>query len=114
MSKAGKRLIESAQQALDFAKGKADTKTYQIHIPEEIDVKRIREELNMSQSEFAEHFGFSVRTLQEWEQKRSVPRGIARNFLIVLQREPEMVRQALVSPASLQPAQDQTATPTSE
>jgi putative transcriptional regulator len=46
--------------------------------------------------EFADYFGFSVRTLQEWKQGRSVPRGMARNFLILLQREPEMVRAALV------------------
>jgi putative transcriptional regulator len=98
MSKAGKRLIESAQQALDFVEGAADAQEYRVHIPEEIDVKSIRESLNMSQAEFAEHFGFSVRTLQEWEQNRSVPRGVAKNFLILLQREPDMVRNALIAP----------------
>jgi putative transcriptional regulator len=98
MSDAGKRLIESAQQALDFAKGNTATEDYRVHIPDEIDVKQIREELGMSQSEFAEHFGFSVRTLQEWEQGRSEPRGVARNFLIVLRREPAMVRKALTTP----------------
>jgi putative transcriptional regulator len=98
MSDAGKRLIESAQQALDFAKGNAAADNYRVHIPNEINVKKIREELGMSQSEFAEHFGFSVRTLQEWEQGRSEPRGVARNFLIVLRREPAMVRKALTTP----------------
>lgn len=96
MSDAGKRLIESAQQALAFSKGTADEEKYRVYVPEVIDVKRIRESLSMSQSEFAAHFGFSVRTLQEWEQGRSTPRGVARNFLILLQREPEMVRSALV------------------
>jgi putative transcriptional regulator len=103
MSKAGKRLIESAQQALEFAVGTADDKAYRVHIPDEIDVKQIRENLGMSQAQFAVHFGFSVRTLQEWEQGRSVPRGVALNFLILLQREPEMVRNTLVSP--LEPPQ---------
>ena len=98
MSDAGKHLIESAQQALDFAKGNATAEDYRVHIPDEIDVKKIREELGMSQSEFAEHFGFSVRTLQEWEQGRSEPRGVARNFLIVLRREPAMVHRALTTP----------------
>lgn len=97
MSKAGKRLIESAEQALAFAKGTSSQAGYRVHIPTEIDVKRIREDLHMTQAEFAAHFGFSVRTLQEWEQGRSVPRGVARNFLILLQREPEMVRQTLVA-----------------
>jgi putative transcriptional regulator len=97
MSKAGKRLIESAQQALDFVEGKAETSGYRIQIPDEIDVKRIRESLHMSQTEFAAYFGFSVRTLQEWEQGRSVPRGVAKNFLILLQRDPEMVRKTLAA-----------------
>ena len=51
----------------------------------------------MSQLEFAEHFGFSVRTLQEWEQGRSVPSGAARNFLIVIAKEPDIVRKALLA-----------------
>lgn len=59
-------------------------------------VKQIRRALGMSQVEFAAHFGFSVRTLQEWEQGRSAPRGVARNFLILLQREPDLVRQVLL------------------
>lgn len=102
MSEAGKRLIESAQQALDFAKGTANPEQYRVHIPQEIDVRHIRESLGMSQREFADYFGFSVRTLQEWEQGRSVPRGVARNFLILLQREPEIVRNTLLG-ANLPP-----------
>jgi putative transcriptional regulator len=97
MSKAGKRLIESVQQALDFATGKGNIADYRVFIPDEINTKKIRESLGMSQSEFAEYFGFSVRTLQEWEQGRSMPRGVAKNFLILLSREPEMVRNTLIS-----------------
>lgn len=104
MSEAGKRLIESAQQALDFVEGAADVSEYRVFIPEEINVKRIRENLSMSQSEFAAYFGFSVRTLQEWEQGRSVPRGVAKNFLILLQRDPDMVRRVLMDlPSPHQP-----------
>jgi len=95
MSEAGKRLIESAQQALEFAKGTANTADYRIMLPKEIDVKQIREQLGLSQSEFARRFGFSVRTCQEWEQGRSRPRGVALNFLILLQQEPEMVHRTL-------------------
>src|ERR1044072_5455240 len=97
MSKAGKRLITSAEQALQFAKGEGNAKDYRVHIPKEIDVKRIRTKLDMSQGEFAEAYGFSVRTVQEWEQGRSVPQGAAKNFLVVLDREPAAVRRALVA-----------------
>lgn len=98
MSDAGKRLIESAQQALDFIEGKANENEYRVHIPEEINVKTIRESLNMTQLEFAEHFGFSIRTLQEWEQGRRVPSGVAKNFLVLLKRNPDMVRKTLLAP----------------
>jgi putative transcriptional regulator len=97
MSDAGKRLIESAEQALAFAEGRAQPKAYRVHIPEEIDVRRIREQFHMSQAQFAKEFGFSVRTLQEWEQGRSVPRGVSKHFLLVLQREPEAVKRALAA-----------------
>jgi putative transcriptional regulator len=100
MSKAGKRLIESAQQALEFVEGTADASRYRIHLPDDIDVKQIREAMAMSQTEFADHFGFSVRTLQDWEQGRRVPSGVAKNFLILLKRAPDMVRETLLSPES--------------
>ena len=97
MSKLGKRLITSAEEALAFAKGEGNAKDYRVHILKEIDVKRIRTKLDMSQGEFAAAFGFSVRTVQEWEQGRSVPQGAAKNFLVVLDREPAAVRRALVA-----------------
>lgn len=97
MSKAGKLLIESAKQALAFAEGTVQPSEYRVTIPDEIDVKAIREALDMSQSEFAEHFGFSVRTLQDWEQGRRVPSGVAKNFLILLQRAPDLVRETLLA-----------------
>jgi putative transcriptional regulator len=97
MSEAGKRLIESAEQALAFAEGRKGQQGYRVHIPEGIDVRRIRGQFHMSQAQFAQEFGFSVRTLQEWEQGRSVPRGVSKHFLIVLQKEPEAVRRALTA-----------------
>lgn len=97
MSEAGKRLIESAEQALAFAEGRATQEDYRVHIPKEIDVRHIREQFHMSQGQFAQEFGFSVRTLQEWEQGRSVPSGVSKHFLLVLQKEPEAVRRALTA-----------------
>jgi putative transcriptional regulator len=78
MTKAGQRLIESAEQALAFAKGQAIKADHRVYIPEEIDVKKIRQKFHMSQARFAKHFGFCICILQEWEQGRSVPRGVAK------------------------------------
>jgi putative transcriptional regulator len=91
----GQRMIASAKQALAFAKGEVNGCV--VHVPDGIDVARIRGKVNMSQRQFAAHFGVSVRTIQEWEQGRAVPSGPARALLIVIDREPKAVRRALVS-----------------
>jgi putative transcriptional regulator len=92
----GERMIESARQALAFAKG--DTaQGYEVHLPDEIDVKAIRQKIALSQSEFAKLFGLSKRTLEHWEHGRRVPSGPARAFLTVIAREPDAVRRALLA-----------------
>jgi putative transcriptional regulator len=62
---------------------------------QKINVKKIRNKLHLSQSEFADYFGVSTRTIQEWEQERRTPTGTARNFLKVIEQEPEAVLRAL-------------------
>ena len=91
----GQRMIESSKQALAFAEGNDNGCV--VHIPDEIDVARIREKGDISQRQFAAYFSVSVRTVQEWEQGRSVPSGPSRALLIVIEREPEAVRRALVT-----------------
>ena len=95
MTTAGERILKSAKQALAFAEGKEEH-GYMVHIPEEINVRRIREKLGMSQKAFAEYFGVNLRTIQDWEQGRRVPSGPSRNFLFVIDQEPEVVRRVLV------------------
>ena len=92
---AGERLIESARQALAFAKGKEDHGC-EVHVPDDIDVKAIRENISLSQSEFAKLFGLSKRTLEHWEHGRRIASGLARAFLTVIAREPDAVRRALL------------------
>ena len=77
MSKAGERMIRSARQALAFAQGEKEHNCT-VHIPKEINVRHIRRKAEMSQTEFASHFGVSVRTVQDWEQGRRVPSGVPR------------------------------------
>lgn len=61
----------------------------------DIDVRTIRNKLHLSQEQFAEYFGVSIRTIQEWEQHRRKPTATARNFLKVIEREPRAVQKAL-------------------
>ena len=60
-------------------------------VVEEPDVKAIRANLNLSQSEFASLLGISVRTLQNWEQGRRTPHGPARGLLYVAEIHPETI-----------------------
>ncbi|MGB2682931.1 MAG: helix-turn-helix domain-containing protein [Candidatus Competibacter sp.] len=94
MMKASDHILNSAKQALAFAEGAKDHGCV-VHIPEEIDVRRIRKQLDMSQKAFAEYFGVNLRTVQDWEQGRRVPSGPSRNFLLVIDKEPEAVRRVL-------------------
>ena len=62
------------------------------------DVKAIRRRLGLSQAQFAARFGFSVRTVQQWEQGRAIPDRPARILLKVIERAPETVERVLSAP----------------
>ncbi|WP_223294218.1 helix-turn-helix domain-containing protein [Chlorobium phaeobacteroides] len=51
--------------------------------------------MGLTQPEFSRRFGFDVRAVQEWEQKRRHPERSARILLQVIAREPEAVKLAL-------------------
>ena len=52
-------------------------------------VANIRARTGLSQSQFAQLIGVSVRTLQEWEQGRRLPSGPARMLLQLAHRNPK-------------------------
>jgi putative transcriptional regulator len=58
-------------------------------------LRAIRRKLRLSQAQFAKRFGFSVRTLQEWEQGRALPDRPARILLRVIARSPKTVARAV-------------------
>ena len=92
-TKAGQSILQGAREALAFAKGARDG--YAVHVPTTIDVRAIREKASMSQDEFARQYGFSKRSLQQWEQGRRTPTGASRAFLVVIASEPDAVHRAL-------------------
>jgi putative transcriptional regulator len=96
MSKIGKSVLKGANEALSYAKGyRKGTKTHKIVIPKQVNVRAIRHQLHMSRAEFAEHFGFSIRTLEKWEQETRQPESAARAYLMVIARDPKAVENAL-------------------
>lgn len=93
MATTGDSMIKGALQALEFAKGRDNGCV--VHVPDDIDVSAIRSRMHMTQQQFAEQFGLSPRTLQDWEQGRRTPTGVSRVLLQVLAKEPEAVIRAL-------------------
>jgi putative transcriptional regulator len=93
MTALGDMLIRSAGEARAIARG--EIPAARVYIPDEIDVRALREQLKMSQTAFARTFGIPVGTLRDWEQGRSRPEGVARAYLLVIKRKPEAVEAAL-------------------
>jgi len=82
-------------EALSIAKGEADPSTYRIHVPKEVNVRAIRKKFDLTQQAFAERFGFNLARLRDWEQGRSRPDGALRAYLLVIERKPDAVTEAL-------------------
>lgn len=57
----------------------------------------IRRALGLSQEDFAARYHIPLGTLRDWEQGRVEPDQAARAYLTVIAREPETVRDALMS-----------------
>jgi putative transcriptional regulator len=95
MSKLGGRLIRAAREGRAIARGKASPATYRVHVPDEVDVRKIRSALKLSQAQFAARFGLPAATIRDWEQNRRKPEGAARVLLQVIKQEPDAVLRAL-------------------
>jgi putative transcriptional regulator len=89
----GKGVIGGLKEAIAHARGEITLPTYRY--PGRVDVKAIRAKSGLSQSEFAERYGFNLRTLQDWERRRVQPPSAVRAYLAVIDRFPEMVETAL-------------------
>ncbi|HED6273296.1 MULTISPECIES: NadS family protein [Enterobacter] len=56
------------------------------------DVRAIREQLSVTQSEMAKALGTSVDTIKSWESKRRNPTGLAAKVLNVIRENPAFFR----------------------
>lgn len=54
----------------------------------------------LSQADFANLLGVSVRTLQDWEQGRRQPSGAARTLITIAEQQPTILKQVFKSLAA--------------
>jgi putative transcriptional regulator len=93
MSKAFEKISAGLQQAITHSKGNdAGVIT---HRPKDVDVAAIRENLGLTQVEFASKFCISLGTLRHWERGDRKPHGPALALLNVVAKEPKAALRAL-------------------
>ena len=93
----GNKLLRSAQQARDWVQGKPGcVRVSYVPVPQ-VDVRELRARMGLSQSQFAARFGFSLDSIQNWEQGHRQPEGPARILLAVIAKNPKAVEKALGS-----------------
>ena len=98
MSKIGDDLILGMENAVAHARGQkpAGRETVvPVAVPATVDVAGIRRKLGLSQNNFALRFGFTVKSIRNWEQGERQPNGAERAYLRVIDRKPEAVEEAL-------------------
>ena len=95
LSPLGKEIVEGLEEVLEHVRGKIKLRTRAVEVPSRVDLKALRKKCRLSQAEFARRYGFSRRTLQEWEQGRANPDGAVRAYLTVIAKNPTAVNEAL-------------------
>lgn len=95
MSEAFERIQQGLLEAIQFAQGEVVPQAI-VHELEEVDVKKIRQNVQMTQAEFAAKFGISLGTLRHWERGDRRPHGYALTLLKIIDKEPQAALRALV------------------
>jgi len=92
-SKVFEELSQSIREAGRIRRG--EVKPSRVFRYDAIDIRKLRESVNVSQARFAQMIGVSKGTLQNWEQGRRHPKGPAKALLRVFEKDPKAVVRAL-------------------
>ena len=82
----GKEMLEGI---LDIKAGRVGRR----YTDELYPIVRTREKSGLSQAEFAQLLGVSIRTIQDWEQGRREPNAAAKILIKVAELHPSVLRQ---------------------
>lgn len=88
-------LLESANEALEHAKGKRELRTTELPPPptpvDRAGIKRLRIRLKMSQAVLARCLNVSTKLVQAWEAGRRTPDGPALLLVRLVEKNPALV-----------------------
>ena len=86
-------LLGSLKEAKAISMGRAKpSRRFELSAP---DAKAVREQTGLSQTDFAKLMRVSVKTLQNWEQRRRNPTGPAAALLKIVSTAPELALKSL-------------------
>jgi putative transcriptional regulator len=91
----GESIIQGLKEAIAWSEGKnGKVRVTLVNVPQ-VDVRKVRLKMGLSQARFATKFGFPPATLRNWEQGRSHPDAPTRVLLAVIARHPAAVEDVL-------------------
>jgi putative transcriptional regulator len=91
----GQELVEALKEANSYHDGQITLRTQTIELPDEPkefdnkQIKKIRENLNLSQPVFARFLGVTDKAVKAWEQGGSHPNGCALRLLEIAKNHPK-------------------------
>jgi putative transcriptional regulator len=97
MSELFQDMMNGLNDVEEFLAGKKTG--FRVHVPDQVNVKNIRESLKMTQAEFSRSFGFSIDAVKHWECGRRNPEAPSRAYLTVIDANPKAVIAALLGNA---------------
>jgi putative transcriptional regulator len=83
------------KQAIAWSEGKNHKARVTLVSVPQVDVRKVRLKMGLSQAGFATKFGFPPATLRNWEQGRSHPDAPTRVLLAVIAKHPAAVEDVL-------------------
>ena len=89
-------IMAGLEEALAYEKGEAKAKTFvrKRSLPD-VDVKKTRNKLKMSQKAFAEVLGVSKRTVEAWETGKTNPTPTAKKLISLIDRDESIIAKLL-------------------
>lgn len=85
-------ILQGLDDAIAFQGGDGSKAVlHKVDGDEEVDPKAVRAKLGMSQSKFAEIFGFTLNSIKNWEIGRREPNRMARIYLKLIEKDPTAV-----------------------